>query len=143
MVSGCSKGAIATVPYIPPEYYNCTEITPQVLSDAYFSRYGNIAEAQYRFNDLFFVFKNIEITALMFKHLDENYFWADNLVQCYFLDAKDFKRYKTEERIDVVGKNQGAIPGTQGLTFKDCIILPAGCVQLPAPGGESVPIPIY
>jgi len=143
MVSGCSKSVKAVTPFIPPGYYDCTEVTPQVLCDAYYSRYGNIAEAQYRFNGLFFVLKNIEVTTLMFKHLDEGYFWADNLVQCYCIDAKDLKRYKTGERIDVVGKNQGAVPGANGLVFRDCIILPAGCVQLPAPGGENVPIPIY
>ena len=143
MVSGCSKCVTATTPYIPPEYYNCSETTPQLLCDAYYSRYGNVAEAQYRFYDVFFVFKNVEVTALMFKHIDEGYFWADNLVQCYCLNANDLKRYKIGARIDVVGQDQGVILDVTGLTFKNCIILPAGCVQLPAPGGGGASIPTY
>jgi len=141
---GCTAAsAVPKVPYIPPEYYNCTEVKPQVLNDAYFSRYGNISEAAYRFDGLFFIFKDIEVTALMFKHLNEGYVWADNYVQCYCLYAEDLKRYKIGDRIDVVGKNEGVILGVNGLVFRDCIILPAGAVQLPAPGGGGVSVPTY
>lgn len=144
MAVGCSKPVISIPPYIPPAYYNCTEVTPQVLCDAYYLRYANIAEAEYRFNTLFFVFKNVKVTALMFKHLDEGYFWVDNnLVQCYCLCAKDLKHYKIGDTIDIVGQNEGPIAGITGLVFRDCIILPTGFAQLPAPGGENVLVPTY
>lgn len=141
---GCTAARAASIPLnIPPEYYNCTEVTPQVICDAYFSRYGNIAEAQYRFDGLLFVFKNVEVTDSMFKHIDEGYTWVDNLVRCFCVNIDDLKRYKIGDKIDVVGKNEGVVLNFTGLKFGDCIIMPAGSVQLPAPGGTGVAVPVY
>ena len=131
------------LPNVPPEYYDCTEATPQVLCDAYFSRYGNISEAQYRFDGILFVFKNVEVTDLMFRHVDEDYLWVDSLIKCYCVNAQDLRHIKIGGRIDIVGKNKGWTSGTTGLTFTECIVLPAGSIQLPAPGSTGVPIPLY
>jgi hypothetical protein len=142
--TGCeSVSSSPKVPYIPPEYFDCNEITPQVLCDSYFSKYFITTESEFRYNGLYFVFKNILVTELMFKHLDEGYFWADNLVRCYCLSPNDLNQYKIGDRIDVVGKNQGDERGVQGLKFTGCIIIPAGAVQLPAPGGGGMVVPIY
>jgi hypothetical protein len=143
-LAGCSSaGASWAPPYIPPEYYNCTEITPQILCDSYFSKYFITTESEFRYNGLYFVFKNIAVTELMFKHLDEGYFWAENLIRCYCLRVDDLNHFKIGDKIDIVGKNQGDERGIQGLKFTGCIILPAGSVQLPAPGGGGMVVPVY
>lgn len=141
---GCSKTSAAPkVPYVPPDYFNSTEVIPKVLCDAYFSRYANVSIASLQFDGLYFVFKNLQITSLMLNTVDKGYILADNLIQCDCTNISVLKQYKIGDKIDVVGKDKGVVmdvPG--GLEFVDCIILPADSVQLPAPG-SGVVIPTY
>ena len=142
---GCtSVNAAPKVPFIPPEYYNCTPVTPQALCDAYYSRYANLQTASLSYNGEFFVFKDLEVTSLMLKTVDQGYILAGNLIQCSCTNLNDLKHFKIGDKIDVVGIDQGAIMGVPGgLAFSDCIILPAGSLQLPAPGGGGAIIPGY
>jgi hypothetical protein len=94
-----------------------------------------VAAAQ--FDGEYFVFKNVAVTDLMFKHVDEGYFW-DGQVKCELLNPGDLSRYKIGDRLDIVGQNEGIVVGEAALLMKDCIILPAGIVQLPAPGGGGL-----
>jgi hypothetical protein len=145
IVSGCSSRTLEAVPFIPPEYYNCSEVNPFVLYDAYYMKNAGYGFSQTMaanlFDGKFFVFKNIEVTAPLFKYLDEDYFWVKEVIKSYCLNAKTLKHYKIGDMIDVVGKNQGVVAGVPGLVFRDCIILPAGSVQLPLSevGGINVP----
>ncbi len=149
MVSGCSSRVIEVAPYIPPAYYDCIEVNPFLLYDAYYMKNSisfirSMAEAQYFYDGKVFVFKNIEVTAPLFKYLDEDYFWVKEVIKCYCLNARSLKSYKIGDMIDVVGKNQGVVSGVPGLVFRDCIILPVGYTQLPAPGSaEGMRIPGY
>jgi hypothetical protein len=94
-----------------------------------------VAAAQ--FDGEYFVFKNVAVTDLMFKHVDEGYFW-DGQVKCELLSPGDINHYKIGAEIDIVGQNTGVVVGSAALVMKDCIILPAGSVQLPAPGGGGL-----
>lgn len=64
-------------------------------------------------------------------------------MKCCLLDAAGIKCYKAGDRVDIVGVNRGVInniPAT--LEFKDCVVLPAGAIQLPTPGGAAF-MPLY
>jgi hypothetical protein len=141
---GCSKASAAPkVPYVPPEYFNCTEVTPKILCDAYFSRYANVSIASLQFNGLYFVFKNLLVTDLMLKTVDKGYILAGNLIECDCVNISVMKQYTAGDKIDVVGKDQGVTMGVPGgLQFVECIILPPGSVQLPSPG-SGVLVPQY
>jgi hypothetical protein len=141
--AGCKPNPPVAPPAVPAEYYNCTEITPQILCDAYYTRYFIITEAEFRYNGLYFVFKNVNVTDLMFKHIDEGYVWADNLIQCFCTNASDLRHFKVGDKVDIVGKNDGTIRDKLGLMFSGCISLAPGSVQLPAPGGSGVVVPVY
>ncbi len=141
---GCSRASAAPkVPYVPPEYFDCTEVTPKILSDAYFSRYANASLAATQFDGLYFVFKNLVVNDLMLKTVAQGYLLADSLIECDCTNINLIKQFKNGDKIDIVGKNKGLTMGVPGgLTLVDCIILPAGTVELPAPGG-GVQIPTY
>ena len=80
----------------------------------------------------------------MFKYLNHGNFWVlPSEIDCYLLHPSDMKRYKVGDKIDVVGLNTGPAMGLAGLVFKNCIVLPAGSVQLPAPGSGGVFVPNY
>ena len=141
---GCyriSPEDVKLVPLIDPIYYDCVEATPQQLYEAYYYRYGDIFMASSKYNGLYFVFKDIEVTSLMFNHLDEGLIWVENTIRCYLSDTGEMMRFDIGDRVDIVGKNQGYVMGVSGLTFQDCRVLPAGIIQLPSV--EAVFVPSY
>ena len=67
-LSGCtSVNAAAIPPNIPPQYYNCTETDAYTLFQAYYSRYANISMASVQFDNQYYVFKNLKVTAELLK----------------------------------------------------------------------------
>ena len=144
-VCGCTRvPAGPAVPYIPPAYFSCTEVVPQVLYDAYYSRYATIAMAEVQFNDTYFVFKNIKLEAQMLANVKDGYFWASyGRIKCYLINPTDMKNFKVGDKIDCVGLDIGDVMGEAGLVFKNCIVLSAGCVELPADGMGGAPVPMY
>lgn len=142
--SACSRATATTVPFIPSEYFNCTDVAPQALYDQYYACWSDFGEAEDQFDNTYIVFKNIALTNDMFKYLNQGNLWVlPSEIDCYLLNPSDMRRYKAGDKIDVVGLNTGPVNGLAGLVFKNCIILPAGSVQLPAPGSGSVFIPNY
>ena len=144
-LSGCTSVSAATVPpNIPPQYYNCTETDCYTLFNAYYSRYANISMASVEFDNQYYVFKNVTLTATMLKTVKDGYFWVSyGQIKCYLLNPSDMKRYKVGDKVDDVGFDTGVSLNEAGLVFKDCIVIPAGSVQLPAPGGGGANIPTY
>jgi hypothetical protein len=140
----CSNHTLApslAPPGVPAEYYNCIEAKPRELVDAYYSKYFVIQESQARYDNLVFVFKNIEFTDSLNKHLAEGYVYVD-VIKCFCSNINDLARYHFGDKIDIIGVNKGIIKGEPGLLFIDCIILPAGCIELPAVDGRTL-IPGY
>lgn len=132
------------VPYLPPQYYACTETTPQNLAQAYFLRYFNVAEAENNFNGQVFVFKNITISDYALKYATDDYIWVDSIIQCYFLKSGSAKDLTAGETLDVVGVDAGMGKDYAGtLIFTGCIFLQAGSVQLPATGASALAVPFY
>jgi hypothetical protein len=130
--------------YIPAGYYNCSVTTPADLCRAYFGRYHNISAAQAEFDNQIFVFKNVVITGDELKYATDDYLWLDNIIQCYFLTSGNLQRLKAGDEVDVVGVDAGLSKDYKNLlVFTGCIFLPAGSVQIPAPGSSSLVIPPY
>ena len=133
----------AIVPYVPPAYYECTDVLPMDLENAYYSMYGNHAEAEAMYNGKAFVFKNLLVDAFMIREVDKGWIWAD-LVKCPVMNLDAAKNLKPGDRVDIVGICMGRdLSQSPGLVFKDCLVLQAGSVQLPAPGGGSAFAPTY
>jgi len=135
----CAKQTmLAYPPYLPPEYYNCIEVKPNDLVIKYFSTYGNMANSEHEYNGRYFVFKNQLVQDWMLKELDQGWIWAEGNVKCELVNVNDMKAYKIDDRIDIVGLNNGVMPdSTARLLFTQCFVLPAGVVDLPASGGQA------
>ena len=135
----CAKQTmLAFPPYLPPEYYNCIEAKPSDLVIKYFSTYGNMANSEHEYNGQYFVFKNQLVQDWMLKELDQGWIWVEGNVKCELVNTADMKAYKIDDRIDIVGLNNGVMSySTAGLLFTKCFVLPAGVVALPASGGQG------
>jgi len=142
---GCSTPKVASVPFIPPEYYDCTEILPKDMVEIYMSiSYGGGADQiDYLYKDKIFVFKNVKVTEDLIRDLDEGYLWAD-LVRCSLVSKVDMEQYELGDLIDVVGRNKGFnTDGSVGIGFDQVLVLPAGTVALPADPGSGPVTPGY
>ncbi len=129
--------------YVPPGYYNCTVTTPVNLCKAYFESSHNIT-AGLEYTNQVFVFKDMVITGDELKSATDGYLWLENLVQCYFLIGGTLQRLKAGEKVDVVGVDVGPSKEFPNLlVFSGCIFLPAGSVQIPAPGSSGLVFPSY
>jgi hypothetical protein len=125
------------VPFIPPAYYQSIEVLPMDLERSYYSEYGNTAGADTRFNGLVFVFKNLLVDNYMTREVDKGWLWAD-LTLCPIVNLDAAKKLKLGDRVDIVGISMGRdLTKSPGLVFKDCYVLTAGSIQLPAPGGGA------
>jgi hypothetical protein len=139
------------LPYIPPAYYNCIQATAAEVAFSYWSPYSMrlknegspIPGEAYR--DLVFVIKNYPITEWSLAELDKGYIRVD-MIKCYPLNKADFAKIKPIFWADVVGINKG--PESENYTdfsegtlvFKDCVVLPAGAVKIPAEENEGIPV---
>jgi hypothetical protein len=155
LFGGC-KGSTGEniVPYIPPAYLECTEITTYELAFSYWSPYSmRIFEAEGRtipgeaYRGKVFVIKNYPITSYVLKEVKKGYIWVD-MIKCFALNSRDLSRLKAGTFVDVVGINKGPeakdyLEFSEGvLVFVDCAILPAGIVKLPTEG-TSYGVPVY
>jgi hypothetical protein len=142
--SACARAPQAEpLPSLPPEYYQAAVATPADLIYAYYSKYMVISEAEVRYNNMVFVFKNITVTDKTFAFKKDGYIQEDQ-IKCLVPDImNDAKCYRVGDKVDIVGKNLGDKFGVPGLTFSDCFILPAGAVALPAPGEGLMGVAVY
>jgi hypothetical protein len=128
---------LVTIPYILPSYYQAIEVLPVDLENAYYSAYGNHAEAEFLYTGKSFIFKNVLVDAWMIRELDKGWIWAD-MVKCPVTNLDDAKRFHPGDRIDIIGICMGRnLAESPGLVFKDCIVIQSGSVQIPAPGSSS------
>lgn len=134
VTTGCdnSNFMINPQPFLPADYYLCTQAEPQALVNIYFTGYGSFTTTEALYNDVIYVFKNVLVDKRMFIGLNEGFIWVDQ-IKCFLTDPDDMKHFKPGDRIDVVGLNKGPTSYyIAGLTFKNCYALPAGRVALPA-----------
>jgi len=137
--SGCGPATFTPPAYIPPDYYQCTEIDPQALINVYFTGYGDFSTIEALYNDVVYVFKNQTVDKRMVMALEDGYIWVDQ-VKAYLVNPESMNRFKTGDMIDLVGINDGPTSYYQaGLTFKECYALPAGEVSLPIDQGGGTP----
>jgi len=141
---GCSdKESTVAPPFVPPEYFDCIKVTPRELRDLYFVAYSDFMTVEAQYNDKYFVFKDLTIEDWMFKDIDEGFIWVD-LIKCYVVDVEKTKRFKTGDKVDVVGLNAGPTCYQRAeLEFVDCIVLPAGSVALPSDPDAATITPGY
>ena len=144
LVAGCGNqaafaplpSAFTPLPYLPPAYYDCTQVNPLALVDTYFVGIVDITSVRARFDGVIFVFKDYLVNDRTFNGMDEGFIWVDR-IKCYLTNLGDMNNFKSGDKIDVVGRNAGQtslfIPG---LTFRDCFVLPAGRVALPISAGS-------
>jgi len=91
-----------------------------------------------------FVFKNIVILDSALKFATDTYMWVNGVIECFFLTPGSASQLKAGEVVDVVGIDVGVCKDYTGtLMFNNCVFLPAGSVQLPAPGSGGASIPGY
>ncbi len=122
------------VPYLPPIYYQCMSVLPMEIQLAYYSQYGNHAEAEV-YTGKTFVFKDLLVDLYMLRELNKGWLWAD-LTKCPILNLDVAKKLRSGDRVDIVGICAGRdLSQSPGLVFKDCYVLITGSVRLPAPGG--------
>jgi hypothetical protein len=126
-----------SIPYIPPSYYECIAVLPIDVQNAYYSSYGNHAEAEFLYNGKAFAFKDVLVDAWMIRDIDKGWIWAD-LCKCPIVNLADAKKFTPGDRIDIVGICMGRnLAESPGLVFRDCYVMQAGSVQLPAPGSAG------
>jgi len=149
----CKTTTEAKVIYIPPSYYGCIAVSVDALLGTYFGRNGNLLIAEKTYNGQIFVFYSARVVASML--VDENTLNYSR-AQCIAMQPGAVGKLKVGDIIDIVGINQGPLPEAEGkplsewfdsngmlavfgvngwLYFTDCIFIPSGSVQLPAPGG--------
>ena len=133
----------AIAPNIPPAYYQCTEVLPMDLENAFYSNYGVTASAGAMYGGQVFFFKNLVVDAFMTKDVGKGLLWAD-LIKCPVVDLDYAKTLKPGDRVDIVGYCVGRdVTQSPGLVFRDCFVLQTGSIQLPAPGGGGIFTPGY
>jgi hypothetical protein len=143
--AGCGSRTlmINPQPFLPADYYNCTQVEPKDLVNIYFTGYGSFTTTEAMYNDVIYVFKNVLVDKRMFIGLNEGFIWVDQ-IKCFLINPDEMKHYKAGDRIDVLGLNKGPTSYYQaGLTFKNCYVLPAGRVALPANPGAKPFTPGY
>jgi hypothetical protein len=140
---GCSRAAISTLPYVPTGYYASIEVQPDELLGAYFEPdWGNAEAAGKAYDNLVFVFKDVTVSQFMLTDTANNVFNIGT-IRCQSLLDGAAAKLKPGDKIDVVGTDRGIIADKDGwLLFTECVYLPTGSVNLPAPGAPSF-IPSY
>ena len=140
LLSSCGPTTFVPPAYIPPDYYQCTEIDPQALINVYFTGYGDFTTIEALYNDVVYVFKNVPVDKRMVMALDdEGYIWVDQ-VKCYLANPESMSRFKEGDAIDLVGTNDGPTSYyLAGLTFRECYALAAGEIPLPFDPGDGTP----
>jgi hypothetical protein len=127
----------AIVPYLPPSYYQCVEVLPVDIEKAYYSEYGNVANAAALYNGVTFIYKDQLVDAYMIREVNKGWLWAD-LTKCPIINLDLAKQLKPGDRVDIVGTCVGRdLSQSPGLVFRDCYVLYTGSLQLPAPGGAT------
>lgn len=147
IIGGCASQHVNAVPFLPPTYFNAIEVNPQELINAYYYAglpgYIDIREPEARYNNKIFVFKDVLVDEWLVRMLDKGVIWLD-LIKCGLINRGDMLNFDIGDRIDVVGINLGPDdPNNTGLTFKDCYVLPAGVVKLPAGDDGVAVVPAY
>jgi hypothetical protein len=140
VIAGCSRPSAIPTPLIPAAYYQCLAASPNDLLKAYFGHYGNRWQAETRYDDQVFVFKNVVFNDMMEQQSHNlGYIWLDG-IKCVPADPGALAGLKTGARLDIVGTNRG-IPADGGenwsLLMTDCYFLPSGAMVLPAEGGST------
>ena len=114
-----------------------SRVLPIDVQNAYYSSYGNHAEAEFLYNGKAFAFKDVLVDAWMIRDIDKGWIWAD-LCKCPIVNLADAKKFTTGDRIDIVGVCMGRnLAESPGLVFRDCYVMQAGSIQLPAPGSAG------
>jgi len=140
LIGGCSQSAMFDpLPYVPPEYYGCAPVEPQDLLTKYYNDHAEQywTDVNILYNSVVFIFKNISVDERMFTALNEGFIWVDQ-IKCYLMQPDIMANFKPGDKIDVVGRNAG--PSSQyirGLTFKNCVAIPAGQIAIPADADAS------
>jgi hypothetical protein len=135
LVACANKVVFGAPPYLPPNYYDCTQVDPKALVSTYYVGNVDITSVRAKYNGVIFVFQDVLVNDRMFIGMDEGYIWVDQ-IKCYLANPDKMKDFKPGDKIDVVGRNAGQIsPFIPGLVFKDCYVLPAGQIALPATPG--------
>ena len=140
---GCSKGPIASLPFIPTAYYASIEVGQDELLGAYFEPdWGNVDSAGKAYNNLAFVFKDVRVSQYMLTDSANGVFNLGQ-IRCKELLGGAVASLKPGDVIDVVGTDRGVLSGTQDwLSFTECIFLPANSANIPAPGSPKF-VPSY
>jgi hypothetical protein len=133
------------VPLLPPAYYQCTSIFPIELETAFYGLCWNDPNADATDDGQVFVFKDLIVDAWTIKDVNSGWLWADQ-IKCPIVNINDVKNLVVATHIDIVGICVGHAVDQNGvdyLIFKDCYVLQANSVQLPAPGEGGAFTPSY
>ncbi len=136
LLMGCCRSSIISnaLPYVPPEYYGCAPVEPQDLLAKYYHDHAEQywSDVNIQYNNALFIFKNITVDERTFTGLKNGFIWVDQ-IKCYLMNRNSMANFKLGDKIDVVGRNAG--PSSQyikGLTFENCVVIPAGQIAIPA-----------
>ncbi len=148
--AGCTRLTVAAaevVPSLPASYYDCIETYPPDLERVYFGYYPSagaianprrLAIPREKYDNRVYVFKDQIIDAWALRDIARGWLWLD-MIKCPLANLGEMKNFCLGDHFDLVGLNLGPVDdSTPVLLFRDCYVLPAGFVKLPAgdsPGG--------
>jgi hypothetical protein len=139
LAPGCSNQVYFAhiPPMIPINYYNCTVSTPADLYSVYLAPNARKVWAEQQFNNVVFVFKNVEVVPAMLEKLPKNNIWVGQVI-CYAVNPDDISRLVPGKSYDIVGVNRGVHEEWRySIYLTECYFVPAESLALPVAAGPA------
>lgn len=131
---GCANTPPVVQPFVPPQYLDCIEISPVELAHYYFDYqppYIWMATADEAFTGKAIIIKNIEITEEMIETGAKSFFKVNGNVLIKPQALSIMEELKVGEVVDILGLCKGISDEWAAVVLEDCIIEPAGRLNLP------------
>jgi hypothetical protein len=133
------------VPFLPAAYYRCISVFPIDLETAFYGLCWSDPNADATDDGQVFALKDLIVDAWTIKDVNNGWLWADQ-IKCPIININDAKALTLGNHVDIVGICVGhevSQNGVDYLLFRDCYVLEANSVQLPAPGEGGAFNPSY
>ena len=137
---GCVFAQPIVQPFIPPQYLDCIEINPFELADYYFNYeppYIWLPTADEAFTGKAIIMKNIEITEGMVETRTKSFFKVNDDLLIKPLDLSRVEELRVGDTVDILGLCKGISDKWAAVVLEDCIIEPAGRLNLPLDDGQA------
>lgn len=140
LTAGCAKQPVQVQIYVPPEYLNSIDVTPEELAGAYtLESHGDWTEPNRIFQGKSVVFKNLELTDRLLQSVDKGFIMLVG-VKLELANPEDWSQFSSGSKVDVVGICKGfdMFEETAYVTLTGVIGFPAGEADFTSGGGDIV-----